>query len=193
MEELFSKTTAANVLLQGQEFFELGLDDLGTPVLPQFIDSVGAIIRHRFLVQEAHAAWSESGRKIMWDGFEHDECSTLEKAEVRYKERRAAIVEKGFVLTYGCTSILSAKTRHEKETPPIPRVEYAERVGDDVIIEFDDGQCALYPAALLLGILPQAVKIECSASEEVESEPLLLELETWFNRNAHKVRRNAGS
>jgi hypothetical protein len=58
------------------------------------------------------------------------------------------------------------------ETTPIPRVVYAERVGDDVIIEFDDGECALYPAPLLLSILPQAVKIECSASEEAESEPV---------------------
>ena len=58
------------------------------------------------------------------------------------------------------------------EPIPISRVFYAERVGDDVIIEFDDGVCALYPAALLLDILPQAVKIECSASEEVEYEPL---------------------
>jgi hypothetical protein len=51
------------------------------------------------------------------------------------------------------------------ETIPIPRIVYAERVGDDVIIEFNDGESALYPAALLLSILPQAVKIECSASE----------------------------
>ena len=54
------------------------------------------------------------------------------------------------------------------ETSPIPRVVYAERVGDDVVIEFNDGESALYPAALLLSILPQAVKIECS--EEAESE-----------------------
>ena len=54
------------------------------------------------------------------------------------------------------------------ETTPIPRIVYAERVGDDVIIEFDDGECALYPASLLLAILPKAVKIEWSASEEVE-------------------------
>lgn len=127
---------------------------------------MGAIIRHRFLVREAHAAWSEIDRNVTWDGFEHDECSTLEKAELRYEERRAAMVKKGFVLTGGCTSALPAKIRPPKETPPIPRVAYAERVGDDVIIEFDDGQCALYPAALLLGILPQALKIESSASEE---------------------------
>jgi hypothetical protein len=56
------------------------------------------------------------------------------------------------------------------ETVPIPRIVYAERVGDDVIIEFDDGECALYPASLLLSILPQAEKIECSAAEEADSE-----------------------
>jgi len=58
------------------------------------------------------------------------------------------------------------------ETTPIPRVVYAERVGDDVIIEFNDGGSALYPAALLLDMLPQAVKIENSASEEDESGPI---------------------
>jgi hypothetical protein len=57
------------------------------------------------------------------------------------------------------------------ETTPIPRIVYAERVGDDVIIEFDGGDCALYPASLLLAMFPQAVKIECSDSVEVESEP----------------------
>ena len=52
------------------------------------------------------------------------------------------------------------------ETIPIPRIVYAERVGDDVIIEFDDGECALYPASLLFSILRQAVKIEFSDSED---------------------------
>jgi hypothetical protein len=58
------------------------------------------------------------------------------------------------------------------QTSASPRIVYAERVGDDVIIEFDDGECALYPASLLLSILPHAVKIESSASEEVESETI---------------------
>ena len=97
MREVFSKTTDANVPLQQQEFFELRLDDLGTPFRPQFIDSMGAVARHRFLVVEAHAAWSEIDRNIMWDGFEHDECSTLEEAQQRYEERRGAIVGMGFI------------------------------------------------------------------------------------------------
>jgi hypothetical protein len=58
------------------------------------------------------------------------------------------------------------------ETSPIPRIVYAERVGDDVVIEFDHGEGALYPASLLLTILHKAVKIDCSASKEVESEPV---------------------
>jgi hypothetical protein len=58
------------------------------------------------------------------------------------------------------------------ETITIPRIVYAERIGNEVIIEFDGGDCALYPASLLLTILPKAVKIECSSAEEVESEPI---------------------
>ena len=73
------------------------LDDFGTPFQPRFIDSVGAVARHRFLVREAHAAWSEIDRNVMWDGFEHDECSNLHDAELRYAIRRDAIVEKGFL------------------------------------------------------------------------------------------------
>jgi hypothetical protein len=52
------------------------------------------------------------------------------------------------------------------EATPNPRIVYAERVGGDVIIEFDDGECALYPASLLFSILRQAVKIEFSDSED---------------------------
>lgn len=48
MHEVFSKTTDPNVPLQEQEYFELRLDDLGTPFRPKFIDSLGAVVRHRF-------------------------------------------------------------------------------------------------------------------------------------------------
>ena len=97
MQELFSKTTDQNVPLQGQKYFELWLDDFGTLFRPIFIDSLGAIARHRFFVREAHAAWSEIDRNIMWDGFQHDECSTLEEAELRDAIRRDAIEDKGFI------------------------------------------------------------------------------------------------
>ena len=97
MQEIFSKTADPNVPLQEQECFELRLDDLGIPFRPQFIGSMGAIVRHRFIVREAHAAWSEIDRNVMWDGFEHDECSNLHDAELRYEIRRDAIVDKGFI------------------------------------------------------------------------------------------------
>jgi hypothetical protein len=97
MQEVLSKTTDRNVPLREQEYFELRLDDLGFPFRPQFIDSLGIVASHRFIVREAHAAWSEIDRDIMWDGYEHDECSTVEKAELRYEERKATMVEKGFI------------------------------------------------------------------------------------------------
>ncbi len=59
----------------------------------------------------------------------------------------------------------------DPRTSPNPKVVYAERVGDDVVVEFDEGECALYPAFLLHSVLPQAVTIECPADEGAESEP----------------------
>jgi len=56
MQEALSKTTDANLPRQQQEYFELRLDDLGTPFRPQFIDSMGAVARHRLLVLESHGA-----------------------------------------------------------------------------------------------------------------------------------------
>jgi hypothetical protein len=43
---------------------------------------------------------------------------------------------------------------------PDVRVVDAERVGEGVIVEFDDGECALYSATLLRSLLLQAVKVE---------------------------------
>jgi hypothetical protein len=97
MQEVFSKTADPNVPLQEQECFELRLDDLGVPFPPQFLSSMGAIVLHRFILREAHAAWSEIDRNVRWDGFEHDECSNLHDAELRYAIRRDAIVDKGFI------------------------------------------------------------------------------------------------
>jgi hypothetical protein len=97
VQEVLAKSIAPNIPLQEQEYYELRLDDLGFPFRPQFIDSLGIIVRHRFIVREARAAWSEIDRNIMWDGVEHEECSTLEEAQNRYDLRRAALVLKGFV------------------------------------------------------------------------------------------------
>ena len=77
MQEILSKIADPNVPVQEQEFYELRLDDLGFPFRPQFIDSLGAVARHRFLVCQDHAAGSEKARDIIWEGYEHDQCSTL--------------------------------------------------------------------------------------------------------------------
>jgi hypothetical protein len=97
MQEVFSKSTDPNVPLQAQEYYELRLDDLGFPFRPHFIDKVGTIARHRFMVFQTHAAWSEIDRSIIWDDYQHEECATLEEAQRRYERRRAALAGKGFV------------------------------------------------------------------------------------------------
>jgi len=45
-------------------------------------------------------------------------------------------------------------------------VIYAERVGGNVIIEFNDGKCALYSASFLHSMLTQATELDASDSEE---------------------------
>jgi len=97
MQEVFSKTADPNVPRQEQECFELRIDDFGTKFRPQFIDSLGKVVRHRYLVRESHAAWSEIDHNVMWDRVEHDEYSSLHDAEPRYAIRRDDIVDKGFI------------------------------------------------------------------------------------------------
>ena len=95
--ELFSRSTDPYLPLNEQEYFELQSDDLGIQFQTRFSDSSGGSVRHRFLVLEAHAIWSELDGQIMWDGFDYDECSTIEEAQRRYEERRIAIFDKGFI------------------------------------------------------------------------------------------------
>jgi hypothetical protein len=45
-------------------------------------------------------------------------------------------------------------------------VVYAERVGGNVVIEFNDGKCALYSASFLHAMLAQAAELDASNSEE---------------------------
>jgi CxxC-x17-CxxC domain-containing protein len=88
MQEVLSKTTDANIPLQEQEYFELRLDDLGFPFRPLWVESIGIVVQHRFLIRQAHGAWSEVDRNIMWEGYDLDECSTLEEAQRYYELRR---------------------------------------------------------------------------------------------------------
>ena len=39
---------------------------------------------------------------------------------------------------------------------PQPRIIYAERLGDGVVITFEDGKTAVYPASLLRSVFDQA-------------------------------------
>jgi DUF971 family protein len=53
-----------------------------------------------------------------------------------------------------------------KTVPTSPRVIEAERLEDGVIITFDDGKHAIFPASLLRANLPQAEAMSDSKPEE---------------------------
>jgi hypothetical protein len=48
-----------------------------------------------------------------------------------------------------------------------PRIVSVERLWSDVLLEFDDGTCALYSASLLFSMLPSAIRIEDEESDEL--------------------------
>ena len=86
MVEIFWKTDDLRGSPNQQELYELRLIDLGIYEKP------------RFIVTEFHAYWSEALQRVMWDRGQHENCGTPEEATRRYKDRRAAIIEKGFLL-----------------------------------------------------------------------------------------------
>lgn len=47
-----------------------------------------------------------------------------------------------------------------------PKIVSAERTCDGVLIEFDNGNAAVYPASLLASVFSQAVKVEELESDE---------------------------
>jgi hypothetical protein len=85
MREVFSKTKDPKVPLCDQEFYELRLDDSDD------------IWKPGYFVKQAHAQWSEIDREIMWEGFDFEQCPTLEKAKERYAAWRLVLIEKGFI------------------------------------------------------------------------------------------------
>jgi hypothetical protein len=56
------------------------------------------------------------------------------------------------------------------EVSPQSRVVDAERVGGDIVVEFDSGECALYSAALLHSMLTRATALSDTIAEEVQIE-----------------------
>jgi hypothetical protein len=58
------------------------------------------------------------------------------------------------------------------EDPPDCDVVYAERLGGDVLIEFSDGEAALYSASLLRSIVDQATGLDEPDEPDEPSWPL---------------------
>ncbi|MFP5234330.1 MAG: hypothetical protein ACLGSD_00385 [Acidobacteriota bacterium] len=85
MQEVLSKTVDPKAPLEGQEFYELRIDDSDD------------IWRPGFIVVEAHAAWSVADKQIVWDESEFERCETYAQAKDRYEARRRALTQKGFI------------------------------------------------------------------------------------------------
>lgn len=85
MQEVLSKTIDPKAPLEGQEFYELRIDDSDD------------VWRPGFVVSEAHAQWSEIDQQIVWNETEYERCPTYENAQKRYEARRRALAEKGFI------------------------------------------------------------------------------------------------
>jgi hypothetical protein len=52
------------------------------------------------------------------------------------------------------------------EDSSCPRIEHAHAIDDGVLVYFEDGKVALYSAALLRTMLPDAVEIEVTGEED---------------------------
>jgi hypothetical protein len=52
------------------------------------------------------------------------------------------------------------------ETQIVPQVAWAERIGNGIIVTFDDGKCGVYSAALLYATFSQAEQVMESEDEE---------------------------
>ena len=85
MREVLSNAEDGKTPLREREFYELQLCDSDDSSQPDFI------------VKQAHAQWSEIDGQIMWDELESEKFPTREEAKKRYKARRTALAEKGFV------------------------------------------------------------------------------------------------
>ncbi|MGI4830646.1 MAG: hypothetical protein ACRYFU_20990 [Janthinobacterium lividum] len=50
-----------------------------------------------------------------------------------------------------------------------PRIVAAEKMSNNLFIEFDDGRCALFPASLLLAVMPQANQVLLEENDPPEN------------------------
>jgi len=69
-------------------------------------------------------------------------------------------IEKNTLSARGQTALKKPFIISSVETLIQPRVTDVDRIHDGVLITFDDGKCAAYPAALLLSIFSQAIEVD---------------------------------
>jgi hypothetical protein len=85
MEEVLSNTLDQTLPLREQEYFSLSLLEEVNP------------LGTRYRIQQAHAGWSETDGRIMFDHEETEYFWMLGEAKRRYAQRRSALGQKGFI------------------------------------------------------------------------------------------------
>jgi hypothetical protein len=92
-------------------------------------------------------------------GRQPQKRSQQQKAKAKVRARR------------GPTNARTEVDSHMNLKPP-PKILSADRTHDGVVVEFDDGNAALYSASLLIEVLPKALKLEDPSPDDLdEPEP----------------------
>jgi hypothetical protein len=85
MDELLSKSAGLMTRLQNQDYYHLRLCEFD-----------GALGRSYCLL-ESHTCWDESTGQMVWDDLHSETFSSVERARMRYAERRLILEQRGFV------------------------------------------------------------------------------------------------
>ena len=71
---------------------------------------------------------------------------------------------------YPTDKMLGSMPECKMETQSTSQIACVDTLDGGVLVEFEDGRCALYSASLLRAVLPQAVEFEVTDDDEEDAE-----------------------
>lgn len=85
MDELLSKSADPDAPLRDHEYYHLRLRE--------FDGAAGRC----YCIIESHTRWDESTGQMVWDNLHSETFSSLERARMRYAERKLSLEQRGFI------------------------------------------------------------------------------------------------
>lgn len=85
MDELLYNCADSKIPLRNQEYYHLRMRE--------FSGASGWL----YCVLESHTQWDEKERHMTWDHLHSETFSSLDRARMRYTERRLCLEQRGFV------------------------------------------------------------------------------------------------